>query len=204
MAGSALFEEGKKRNHDVTAIVRNETKARERLGADAKLLVVKDVFDLTREDLAASDVVINAYAPPVTEAYYHIDFAAKLVHLFRGTEQPRLFFILGAGSLLDKNGELALKMLERIPEAASFIETPRNQVHELELLKWTENINWVGVSPSLQFIPGEAATPLIGKDHLLFGKNGEAVTTNKTMAVAIFDEIEHPRFIRERFTVANS
>jgi hypothetical protein len=93
--------------------------------------------------------------------------------------------------------------LKTIPEAASWISIPIEAYKALEFLRSIDNVNWVGVSPSAEFIPGEATVPVIGKDHLLTSSEGKSVVTSGTMAIAILNEIEHPQFIRTRFTVCN-
>lgn len=203
MAGKRLVAEGIKRGHEITAIVRNENKAKEVLGAEARLLV-KDVFLLEKSDLDQFDVVVNAFATDPGHAYQHVDVVAKLVAMFREVEQPRLFFILGAGSLLDENNELFLKTLETIPEASAWISIPKEAYKALLFLQNTENVNWVGVSPSADFIDGDAGSYQLGTDHLLVSKSGKSVITSGTMAVAIFDEIESPQFIKRRFTACES
>ena len=102
MAGSAIYKEAIARGHEVTGIVRHTERAAELLGKDANVLQ-KDAFTLTKEDLAAFDVVVSAFSAPPPKAYLHIDLSAKLVAALRETSRPRLFFILGAGSLLDEN-----------------------------------------------------------------------------------------------------
>lgn len=202
MAGTALYKEAVSRGHQVTAIVRDKDKAASLLGSGAKT-IVKDVFELTKTDMEGFDVVINAFATAPSKAYLHLDLAAKLVSMFRETESPRLFFILGAASLLDKEGKLFLDTLKTVPDAASWISIPIEAYKTLNYLRGIENVNWVGVSPSADFIPGEATKPVIGKDELLVASNGQSVVTSGTMAVAILDEIENPQFIRTRFTVGN-
>ena len=202
MAGTALYKEGAARGHDVTAIVRNKEKAVSLLGSDAKL-IIKDVFDLEKTDLEGFDVIINAFATSPDKAYLHLDLAAKLIALFRETENPRLFFILGAASLLDQDGKLFLDTLKTVPEAASWISIPIEAYKALNFLKSIENVNWVGVSPSAEFVAGEATVPVLGKDHLLASADGKSLVTSGTMAAAILNEIENPQFIRTRFTVSN-
>lgn len=202
MAGTALYKEATLRGHDVTAIVRHKDKAVSLFGAGAKVMD-KDVFDLTRADLAGFDVIVNAFATAPATAYLHLDLAAKLVALFRETESPRLFFILGAASLLDQNGKLLLDTLKTAPDAAAWISIPTEAYKTLNFLRGIENVNWVGVSPSAEFVAGDATTPVVGEDHLLVSSNGQSVVTSGTMAVAILNEIEKPQFIRTRFTVCN-
>ncbi len=202
MAGTALYKESVSRGHDVTAIVRNKERADSLLGSDAKV-INKDVFELTKSDLAGFDVIVNAFATAPDQAYLHLDLAAKLIALFRETESPRLFFILGAASLLDSEGNLFLDTLKNVPDAASWISIPIEAYKTLNFLRSVENVNWVGVSPSVEFVPGEAVVPILGKDDLLTSATGESIVTSGTMAVAILNEIEAPQFIRTRFTVCN-
>lgn len=202
MAGSALYKESVSRGHDVTAIVRNKDKAVSVLGSDVKV-IDKDVFELSKSELEGFDVIVNAFATSPDKAYLHLDLAAKLVAMFRETEKPRLFFILGAASLLDKEGRLFLDTLKNAPGAESWISIPTEAYKTLNFLRSIENANWVGVSPSEEFIPGEATAPVTGKDHLLYSSSGKSVVTSGTMAVAILNEIEDPQFIRARFTVCN-
>lgn len=202
MAGSALYKESVSRGHEVTAIVRNKDKAISLLGDEVKV-IDKDIFELTKTDLWNFDVIVNAFATAPAKAYLHLDLAAKLVGMFRETKTPRLFFILGAASLLDENGKLFLDTLKKVPEAASWISIPTEAYKTLNFLRSIENVNWVGVSPSAEFIAGEATVPVLGKDQLLISSNGKSVVTSKTMAVAILNEIENPQFIGTRFTVCN-
>ncbi|MDF2845040.1 MAG: putative NADH-flavin reductase [Herbinix sp.] len=149
------------------------------------------------------DVIVNAFATTPDKAYLHLDLAAKLVSFFRETTKPRLFFILGAASLLDESDKLFLETLKTLPDVASWISIPTEAYKTLNFLRGIENVNWVGVSPSADFIAGEATVPVVGKDHLLISSNGKSVVTSGTMAVAILNEIEKPQFINTRFTVGN-
>ncbi len=203
MAGTALYKESVSRGHEVTAIVRSKEKAVSLLG-DGITVIEKDVFALTKSDLEGFDVIVNAFATAPAKAYLHLDLAAKLVGMFRETESPRLFFILGAASLLDEGGKLFLDTLKTLPDVAAWISIPTEAYKTLNFLRSIENVNWVGVSPSAEFVAGEATVPVLGKDHLLTSSEGKSIVTSGTMAVAILDEIEDPQFIRTRFTVCNS
>ncbi|MNC59525.1 hypothetical protein D3C75_1093410 [compost metagenome] len=132
-----------------------------------------------------------------------MDLTSKLIAQFRETSQPRLFFILGAGSLLDENERPFVETLKSLPEAEAWISIPVNQFKQLEFLRNVDNVNWVGVSPSAEFLEGESRTPVIGKDHLLTAADGQSHTTSGTLAVAILDEIENPKVIKSRFTVSD-
>lgn len=204
MAGSATFKAAKQAGLDVTAVVRNAAKAKELLGADIQILE-KDAFALTTEDLAGFDVIVDAFSTAPAQAYLHVDLTAHLISLFRETEQPRLIFILGAGSLhTGADNHLVVEDIKKMPEAAAWINTPVNQLAELHFLQDVTNVNWVGVSPASSFVAGPAADKILyGTEDLLVNAAGESETTGDTMAQAIVKEIQEPAHKQERFTVAN-
>jgi len=202
-AGRAIYWEAMKRGHEVTAIVRNPKKAEDLFGSEAAILA-KDAFDLTKEDLIAFDAIVNAFATEPAKAYLHVDLAAKLVALFRESDSPRLVFILGAGSLLTgEDKHLFVEDIREIPGHEEWIGIPEYQWKEWLFLKEVNNVNWVGVSPSATFEPGENKGIVLGKDELLLASDGASHTTTGTMAAAILDEIEHPFHHQERFTVGD-
>lgn len=204
MAGSAIFREAQKVGFEVTAIVRNSSKAKELLGDNIEFLE-KDAFELTKSDLADFDVLVNAFSTATSQAYQHVDLAAHLIRLFRETDQPRLIFILGAGSLYTgEDHHLVVEDIKKTPGSENWIATPENQLSELHFLQEVKNVNWVGISPGASFVAGPAAdTILYGKEELLADKNGQSETTSGTMAKVIAKEIQEPTHKKERFTVAN-
>ena len=201
-AGRDIHAEAVARGHETVALVRNADRAAEVLGADADV-VVSDAFELTQADLQSLDVVVNAFATTPDQAFRHRDLARHLVETVDGLE-PRLVFILGAGSL--RTGEdrhLFVEDIAQVPGADAWIAIPRGQLHQLEYLRAIGGANWVGISPSAQFEPGPATTPVIGKDDLLVAADGSSHTTTGTMAVAVLDELENPAHANTRFTVGD-
>lgn len=203
MAGSAIYQEALRRGHDVTAIGRSAAKARETLGPGVQVLE-KDAFALTREELGRFDVIVNAYATAPALAHLHVDLAARLVALLRGTDKPRLVFILGAGSLLagaDKH--LFVEDIKHFPGSDAWINIPVQQLKQLKFLREVENVDWTGISPSAMFEAGPDKGHKLGGDELLVSGDGRSHVTSGTMAVAVLDEIEKPAHVRRRFTVAD-
>jgi putative NADH-flavin reductase len=203
-AGRAVYVEAVKRGHDATAIVRNPQKARELLGPDVVILH-RDAFGLGRQDLTQFEVIVDAFSTPPEQAYQHVDLATRLVGLLRETTAPRLFFILGCGSLMTgPDRHLLVEDLREVPGAQAWIATPENQVKELHFLQGVDNVQWVGVSPSMTFPPGEASRAVVGADELLVAPDGVSRVTTGTMALAILDEIERPVHHQARFTVRDA
>jgi len=203
MAGSAITKEAIERGLKVTAFVRNESKAKD-MFSDNAAYIVKDVFDIQKGDIADLDVLVDAFAThDVSQAYKHVDLAARLVELAKGSDKPRLFFILGAASLETPDGQHLLDKLLKIPNNESFIDVPRQQAKEYELLKNTTGVNWVAVSPSSTFKRGDAAEYTLGNNKLLTNAAGKSEITSGTMAKVILDEIQKPAHHNERFTAVN-
>lgn len=201
-AGRDIHAEAVARGHEVVALVRDAARAAEVLGADATV-VVRDAFELTHRDLLSFDVVVNAFGTGPDQAYRHVDLARHLVETADGLE-PRLVFLLGAGSLVTgADRHQFLQDIAHIPGAESWIAIPRAQVHELDYLRAIGGANWVGISPSAVFEPGPATTPVLGRDELLVAPDGGSHTTTGTMAIAVLDEIENPQHANCRFTVGD-
>lgn len=203
MAGSAIYKLAvTKPELNVTGIARNESKAREILGEDASL-ITGDVFSLTDSLLSRFDVIVDAYGTSPDQADRQVKLAQKLVGLAR-KHKIRLIFILGAGSL--KTGEdkhLFVDDIAKMPGSAEWINTPREQLKELEYLETVVDIDWLGISPSAQFEAGAATEYILGKDELLFNEQQESKVTSGTMAEVVVSEILKPQHNRERITVVN-
>lgn len=203
-AGQEIYREAIRRGEDAVALVRNAEKAKEILGADVNV-IEKDAFDLTAEDLAGFDAIVNAFSTAPDQAHQHIDLSRQLVEA-AGESASRLVFILGAGSLTNpETGSLFVETLREIPGAEAFINVPEQQLKQLEYLRTVETTKWVGVSPQANFpAKGPATTPKLGTDYLLSAADGESHTTAGTMAVAIVDELQNPMHQNTRFTVSDA
>ena len=69
-------------------------------------------------------------------------------------------------------------------------------------LKITDALDWTFISPSRLFRAGErTGTFRYGKDHLLIDKEGNSKISFEDFALALVDELEQPKYIRQRFTV---
>ncbi|EHO50023.1 NAD(P)-dependent oxidoreductase [Lentilactobacillus kisonensis] len=202
-AGSAITKEAISRGLKVTAFVRSADKAKDMFG-DQVTAIQKDAFDIQKKDIADFDVVIDGFATRNAEkAYQHVDLAAKLIELVKNQSKPRLFFILGAGSLEIGNGQRLINRLEKMPNNESFISIPREQFKEYEMLINAKDVNWVAISPSANFVPGDFADYELGDNDLLRNAAGKSEVTMGTVARVIVDEIVEPKHRNERFTVVN-
>jgi putative NADH-flavin reductase len=200
MAGRALFSEAVRRGDLATAIVRDQAKAEGVLG-DYGNYLAKDALQLTGADLGSFDVVVDAMGTPPAEASRQVELAKHLVGLVREHGGPRLVFVLGAGSLRGPDGRSYLDSIYELQGSAAWIAIPEQQYRELAFLRTVDDVDWTGVSPSAEFVPGPAQTPVLGSEDLLFGSGGGSRVSSGTLAVAVLDEIHEPRHVRQRFTV---
>ena len=144
-AGQLIVEEAVKRGHDVTAIVRSENKTQ------AQHLLKKDVFDLTKEDLAGYDVVATAFGAWTPETLpLHSKSIEHFNDLLAGTS-TRLLVVGGAGSLyVDK--EKKVRLVDTAEFSADYKPLASAQADELDLLRTKKDLNWTFVSPAAEFI----------------------------------------------------
>ena len=171
-AGREIFREAVKRGDVPTAIVRDARKA-EGVFGDYGNYLAKDALKLTAADLASFDIVIDSLGTTPSDAVRHVELAKHLVGLARGMKDaPRLVFVLGAGSLDVGEGRRYLDVLYDQPGTASWIAIPEQQARELAFLRGVADVEWVGISPSAEFVVGPATRPVLGGDALLRGPGG--------------------------------
>ncbi|USS87952.1 NAD(P)H-binding protein [Fructilactobacillus hinvesii] len=206
MTGTALVAEAVSNDLQVVANARNSQKLTELQAKFPEIeTLTKDAFALKAADFNDVDVVIDAFATAPEHAYLHVDLATKLIALFRNSEK-RLGFILGAGSLYTDQSKqrLAYDDIKADPTTKSWRAVPENQLYELEFLQNVKNVNWFGVSPGLNFIPGQTAAEVLqGTDYLLFNDQQVSETTAHTMAHVVIQELLQPHHFQTRFTVIN-
>ncbi|MBN3488327.1 NAD(P)H-binding protein [Lactobacillus acidophilus] len=204
MAGSAIYKLAKQNLEiDVTGIVRHESKAKKVLGDDAKL-IVGDIFALSDNILDKFDVIIDAFGTDPKNAEEHVILAKKLINLVR-KNKIRVIFILGAGSLHTGDDEhLVVDDIAQMDNADTWINTPRQQLKELEYLNSIDDVDWLGISPTLQFEAGPATEYIEGTDELLYNKDGDSKLTSGTMATVVIKETVDSVHHQERITIANA
>ena len=111
----------------------------------------------------------------------------------------RLLFVGGAGTLLLPDGSKVIDSPDFPP--AYKPESSAGGVY-LDTLRKETALDWTFLSPSAEFVPGErTGTFRLGKDHLLVSAEGRSWITFADFAIAMLDEVEHPKHSRQRFTV---
>ena len=197
-AGRLIVEEAVNRGMDVTAIVRGENKT------VAPKVIVKDLFDLTGEDLAGFDAVVDAYGNWTPEAIDLIP--AATVHMAKALtgSNTRLLVVGGAGSLyVDPEHTQTVVDVTPFPDAAMPVVNGHGKA--LEKLRRFDDVNWTYVSPAEDFrADGERTGKyILGGEELVLNSRGESVISYADYAIAMIDEIESGKHIKKRISVVS-
>lgn len=195
-AGQLIVKEAIERGMDLTAVVRGENKS----AADEA--IVKDLFDLTKEDLKGFEAVVDACGAWTPETLDAIPNAVKkLCELLKGTD-TRLLVVGGAGSLyVNKERTLTVADGKDFPDAFK----PLASAHQtaLNYLRNVKDVKWTYISPAADFqADGEKTGKYIlaGEDFTLNAKS-ESIISYADYAIAMVDEIEKGNHICERISV---
>jgi len=206
--GSALLPELLQRGHQVTALVRNPARLEPRPLLTAKALDAYDP-DAVAAAVRGHDAVVSAFNPGWDDPALYDRFMQGSQAIVAGVEQSgvkRLLVVGGAGSLFVAPGV----QLVDTPEFASHV--PPNVVpgaqaarDALAAMRGNTTLDWTFLSPPALLAPGERTGRYrIGGEELLMAGAGPAGIPVADLAVAIADEIETPRHVRARFTVATA
>lgn len=195
-AGSLIVKEALARGLDVTAFVRGENRSL------AEKAVVKDLFDLTRDDLSGYDVVVDAFGAWTPDTISGIPGAVKhLCSLLAGTD-TRLIVVGGAGGLFVNTEHTA-----RIEDAPDFPDAykPLAAAHDeaLAFLRSTRDVKWTYISPAADFrADGERTGKYrVGGDEMLLSSKGESVVSYADYAIAFVDEVISGANVGRRISV---
>lgn len=199
-AGSHIVAEAVRRGHSVVSVARSIPTERV-AGATYVEGTLLDVPGLARE-LEGVDAVVSAVAARgdmlglVRENLY-----ALLTVL---PDDVRVGVIGGAGGSLVAPG--GVRLVDTPGFAPEYRDEALEAIGVLEDLEASPTSrDWFFVHPAAAFgawNPGErTGTYRDGGDVLVTDASGESFISGADLAVAVLDEIEHPKHHRERFTV---
>ncbi|MBQ7516511.1 MAG: NAD(P)H-binding protein [Schwartzia sp.] len=198
-AGKLITKEAVERGLDVTAVVRggNHTVAQK--------VLVKDIFDLTTDDLREFDVIIDAFgAWAEKDLPGHVKSSQHLCDLVSGTDK-RLLIVGGAGSLYVNKDHTAV-VCESKDFPPEFLPLAKAQGEELAKLRERQDVKWTFVSPACDFQADGARTGkyLLGGEELTLNAAGESVLSYADYAIAMIDEASKGTHIQQRISVVRA
>ncbi len=198
MIGSRILNELLSRGHEVHAVVRELGKpvpgAKQ---VDGDIFNADDVSRATR----GAEAVISAYGPGIAP-----DGVGRLIHatesLVKGLTESgarRLIAVGGAGSLLVAPG---VQLVDSPDFPAAWKPIALAHRDALGILR-NSGLDWTSVCPAAEIAPGERTGKFrVGGEELLTDSEGHSRISAEDFAIAIVDELEQPKHLRQRFTVA--
>ena len=194
--GRLVVEEAQDRGMDVTAFVRSANKTK------AKTAVQKDIMDLTTEDLAGFDAVVDAFGAWTPETLpQHSTTLAHLCDILTGSD-TRLIIVGGAGSLY-VNPEHTTRLQDTPDFPDAFKPLASAMAEALADLRKRNDVKWTYISPAADFqSEGECTGEyLLGGEELKLNDRGESIISYADYAIALVDEIENGNHIQQRISV---
>ena len=195
-AGKLIVREAVERGLDVTAVVRGENRT------SAENVILKDLYDLTAEDLAGFDVVVDAFGAWTEETLLQHSTSLKhLCDILSGTD-TRLLIVGGAGSLyVDPEHTVCVADGPDFPDV--FKPLAAAMAKALGELRERTDVNWTYISPAGDFqADGErTGAYILGGEELTLNERGESVISYADYAIAVVDEAVNGKHFRERISV---
>lgn len=195
-SGQLIVKEALERGHDVTVFVRSKNRT------PAKKAVIKDIMELTAQDLEGFDAVVDAFGAWTPETLpQHSTTLAHLSDILSGSD-TRLLVVGGAGSLyLNPEHSLTVAQAPDFPEA--FKPLALAMAAALAELRKRDDVRWTYISPACDFqADGERTGDyILGGEELTVNERGESIISYADFAVAMLDEIESGNHVGQRISV---
>ena len=190
--GSRVLDEALRRGHRVTGLSRDPAKLAAREGLQAKKAS-------TTEVTAFADA-LRGHDAAILSVKWNENDVHRVLDALRKAGVKRCLFVVGAGSLLRSDGRTHFDHM-----AEKGIQPPTSKPAALALaeVQKVTDLDWTAISPPASIQPGERTGKFrLGRDHLLEDDKGKSEISREDFAIAILDEIEKPKHIRQRFTAA--
>jgi uncharacterized protein len=202
--GAPVLSELLSRGHQVTVLARTPSKLAPQVGLSVLAADALDAQQVARA-VAGHDAVISAYNPGWSEPKIHALFLQGSQAILDGVKQAgvkRLLVVGGAGSLYVAPG---VQLVDTPQFPAEYKQGALAARELLTRIQQETTLDWSFVSPPIGLAPGQRTGHYrLGADELLPGQGEQpAGISVADLAVAIVDEIETPRHLQRRFTVAH-
>jgi len=208
--GTHVVDEALERGHVVTAVSRDPSRIQQQ--HDNLSAVVGDLLDsISIENLIIDqDVIVVSVRgivgkPKVPENAIQRIGVEKVVNVLRdfGDDAPRLIHVGGSGTLEVEPGVLYADKIPKLFLPKSLEVEIQGQVLELEYLRTVGDVSWSYATPARNFTNGKrTGTFRTGGDAMLEDSRGRSRISRRDFAVALIDEAENDKYVRQRFSVA--
>lgn len=198
--GRRILAELLDRGHEVTAVVRDTSKVPDHAGLYAVSANINDRAGLAN--------VLRGHDAIIVSVRFLKTNPDTLIGAIKDSGVTRYLSVGGAASLYVPGTKTKLINSGQIPE--QFLPEPTAGVNFFNRLKQEQSLDWTFLSPPMMFSNdeqfgtkpgGRTGKFRLGQDELLVNEHGESEISYEDYAVAMVDELEQPRHIRQRFTV---
>jgi putative NADH-flavin reductase len=200
--GSRILNETLDRDHEVTAVVRRPERLPIRPNLTGQKLDVLEGEALAGL-LAGHDAVISAYSadPDAADKYEAMVAGAKaIIAAAKKAGVRRLLVVGGAGSLEIAPGQ---QIIDQPGFPEEWKPGALGTREFLYLLREKPDLDWTFLSPAQMLQPGARTGEFrLGGDQVMVDAEDQCRISVEDYAVAMIDELEEPRHIRQRFCVA--
>lgn len=203
--GTQVVNELVNRGNEVIAIARNTDKVLSHEKVQAQAVDVSDETALAAA-IAGSDAVISTFNAGWTNPNMYHDFLEGARHIEQAVEASgvkRFITVGGAGSLYIADGIQLVDTAEFPAEIKPGAQAARDYLNEL---KNNQNLDWTFFSPAIEMHQGTAGvrkgTYRTALENPVFDQDGRSVLSVEDVAVALADELEQNKHIKQRFTAA--
>ncbi len=195
-----VIKEAVERGIEVTAFGRGETN-----NTDTTAYIQKDIMNITKEDLAGFDAVVDGFgAWKDEEQPMHIKTSQHLCDILSSTD-TRLLIVGGAGSLY-VNPEHTMQVQDSPDFPDAFKPLAKAMGEELEELRKRNDVKWTFISPAGDFqADGErTGNYILAGEEFTLNSRGESIISYADYAIAMVDEIEKGSHIQQRISVVRA
>lgn len=203
--GTQVVKELANRGFLVNAIARNISKISTSESVNA---IAADVYNINelKEVLKGNDAVISTFNPGWSNPNIYEDFLKGAQSIEKAVVESgvkRFIVVGGAGSLYIADHLQLIDTPEFPAEIKPGAEAARQY---LEIIKKNENLDWTFFSPAIEMHQGTAGIRKgeyrTALENPVFDENGRSILSVEDVAVALVDELENNRFVKQRFTAA--
>jgi uncharacterized protein len=186
--GSRILDEALARGHRVTGTTRGAANlpARERA----------TVATVHPADATALAAVLRGHDAVIVSLKWDVNDIDAVIEAIRQSKVRRALIVVGAGSLRRADGRLHFDHMAT-PSPAS-----KPATIALEKLRKVDDFDWTAISPPTSIQPGARTGKFrLGTDTMMVDAADNGRISREDFSVAILDEIENPKHIKQRFTV---
>lgn len=199
-AGSLLVKEAAARGHEVTAIARGSG----RIIPSVTIVLDKDLFSLTYEDIKENDVIIDAFGAWKPETLEQHQTSLKYLADLLAGKPNRLLVVGGAGSLYVDSAH-SMRVMDTPGFPDMFKPLAHNMGKAFDALRERADVKWTYLSPAGNFVADGPRTGkyIAGGEEIIVNSRGDSQISYADYAIAMIDEAESGRHINARFTVVS-